>query len=166
MIVPTKSKSSLNGMARRIGPGHRFGKQSARRCYSLEERRRLLTLSFHWIPSLVLTLQSLPSTASGKLDRGALPDVFRSIGDDVALSEPPAPGTEQLLVDTSRESLRVDKVNAGDRFFDLGGHSPLAIRVAVALERQMGWRMDPRSLFFQTLRRVAAQAEAAATRPP
>ncbi len=31
--------------------------------------------------------------------------------------------------------------------------------------RKIGWRMDPRSLFLSTLRQVAAQAEAATTRP-
>jgi amino acid adenylation domain-containing protein len=130
---------------------------------TVSEVRRYLRagLPDYMIPSFVLTLQSLPLTANGKLDHGALPDVFRSVGDDVALSEPPAPGTEQLLADIWRETLRVDKVNAGDNFFDLGGHSLLAIRVAVALQRQIGWRMDPRNLFFQTLRQVAAQAEAA-----
>jgi len=49
-------------------------------------------------------------------------------------------------------------------FFDLGGHSLLEIRVAVALDRKIGWRMDPRSLFFQTLRQVAAQAGEATRR--
>ena len=135
---------------------------------TVSEVRRYLRASLpdYMIPSFVMTLQSLPLTANGKLDRGALPDVFRSVGDDVALSEPPAPGMEQLLADIWRETLRVDKVNAGDNFFDLGGHSLLAIRVAVALQKQIGWRLDPRSLFFQTLRQVAAQAEAAVTRPP
>jgi acyl carrier protein len=118
------------------------------------------------IPSFVMTLQSLPLTANGKLDRGALPNIFQSVGDGVALSEPPAPGIEQLLAEIWREALRVDRINAGDNFFDLGGHSLLAIRVAVELQKQIGWRMDPRSLFFQTLRQVAAQVEAAATRPP
>jgi amino acid adenylation domain-containing protein len=135
---------------------------------TVSEVRRYLRASLpdYMIPSFVMTLQSLPLTANGKLDRGALPDVFRSVGDDVALSEPPAPGMEQLIADIWREALRVDKVSAGDKFFDLGGHSLLAIRVTVALQKQIGWRMDPRSLFFQTLRQVAAQAEAAATRQP
>jgi acyl-CoA synthetase (AMP-forming)/AMP-acid ligase II/acyl carrier protein len=134
---------------------------------TVSEVRRYLrtTLPDYMIPSFVLTLQSLPLTANGKLDRAALPDVFRSVGDDVALSEPPAPGMEQLLAGIWCEILRVDKINAGDNFFDLGGHSLLAVRVAAALQKQIGWRMDPRSLFFQTLRQVAAQAEAAATRP-
>jgi amino acid adenylation domain-containing protein len=135
---------------------------------TVSDVRRYLRTSLpdYMIPSFVVTLQSLPLTANGKLDAGALPDIFRSVGDDVALSEPPAPGMEQLLANIWRETLRVDKVNAGDNFFDLGGHSFLAIRVAVALQGQTGWRMDPRSLFFQTLRQVAAQADAAVTRPP
>ena len=95
------------------------------------------------------TLPALPLTANGKLDRRALPDVFRPIGMIVPASELPAPGTEQLLANIWREILRVEKINAGDNFFDLGGDSLLAIRVAVALQGQIGWRMDPRSLFFK-----------------
>ncbi len=60
------------------------------------EIRRYLRASLpdDMIPSFVLTRRSLPLTANGKLDRGALPDVFRSVGDDVGLSEPPAPGSD------------------------------------------------------------------------
>src|ERR1700733_4339802 len=135
---------------------------------TISEVRRYLrgSLPDYMIPSFVMTLQSLPMTANGKLDRGALPNVFQSVGDGVALSEPPAPGIEQLLADIWREALRVDRINAGDNFFDLGGHSLLAIQVAVAFQGQIGWRMDPRSLFFQTLRQVVAQADAAVMRLP
>ena len=122
------------------------------------------SLPDYMIPSFVMTLQALPLTANGKLDRGALPDPFRSASDAEAVSEPPAPGMEQLLAGIWREALRVDKISAGDNFFDLGGHSLLAVRVAVSVRKQIGWRMDPRTLFFQTLRQLAAQAEVA-TRP-
>jgi glyine---[glycyl-carrier protein] ligase len=133
---------------------------------TVSEVRRYLRASLpdYMIPSFVMTLQSLPLTANGKLDRGALPDVFRAIGDDAALSEPPAPGMEQRLADIWCETLQVEKVNAGDNFFDIGGHSLLAIRVATALQKRIGWRMDPRNLFFQSLRQIAAQADAATTR--
>jgi hypothetical protein len=36
--------------------------------------------------------------------------------------------------------------------------------VAAAVEARLGWRMDPRVLFFQTLRQIAAGAAADATR--
>ena len=51
--------------------------------------------------------------------------------------------------------LKIDQVGAGDNFFELGGHSLLALRVSVALEKEFGWRMDPRALFFQNLREIA-----------
>ena len=135
---------------------------------TVSDVRRYLRTSLpdYMIPSFVMTLHALPLTANGKLDRAALPDVFRSVGADEALSEPPAPGMEQVLAEIWREALRVDKINAGDNFFDLGGHSLLAVRVAVALQKQTGWRMDPRTLFFQTLRQVAAQAGATVARLP
>jgi acyl carrier protein len=79
----------------------------------------------------------------------------------MAESEPPAPGMEHQLAEIWREALKIDRINTGDNFFELGGHSLLAIRVAVAIEKQTGWRMNPRVLFFQTLRQVAASAEAA-----
>jgi hypothetical protein len=44
----------------------------------------------------------------------------------------------------------------GSNFFELGGHSLLAVRAAAAIEKQTGRRMPPRSLFFQTLRQIAA----------
>jgi acyl carrier protein len=65
---------------------------------------------------------------------------------------------EQALAEVWREILQVDAVGADDNFFELGGHSLLSLRVAAAVEQRLGWRMDPRALFFQTLRQVAAGA--------
>ena len=52
--------------------------------------------------------------------------------------------------------LAVDRAAADDNFFELGGHSLLSLRVAQAVEQRTGYRMDPRTLFFHTLRQVAA----------
>jgi hypothetical protein len=51
--------------------------------------------------------------------------------------------------------LQIEKVSVNDNFFDLGGHSLLSLRVVAAVEARSGWRMDPRTLFFQTLRQLA-----------
>jgi acyl carrier protein len=56
--------------------------------------------------------------------------------------------------------LHVERVGADDNFFELGGHSLLSLRVVAAIEKQTGWRMDPRTLFFQTLRQIAASGSA------
>jgi hypothetical protein len=57
--------------------------------------------------------------------------------------------------------LKIERVGAQDNFFELGGHSLLSLQVAAAVEKESGWRMDPRLLFFQTLRQVALSARAA-----
>ena len=59
-----------------------------------------------------------------------------------------------------RDILRVERVGAEDNFFELGGHSLLSLRVVLAVEQKLGWRMDARTLFFQNLRQVVASAAA------
>jgi amino acid adenylation domain-containing protein len=122
-------------------------------------RRHLRTqLPDYMIPSLVVTLDAVPLTPNGKVDRAALPDPFAGSARAGAERAPPAPGIEQALADVWREVLQVEAVGADDNFFELGGHSLLSLRVAAAVEQRLGWRMDPRALFFQTLRQVAAAA--------
>jgi amino acid adenylation domain-containing protein len=108
------------------------------------------------IPSIVLSLNALPLTPNGKLDRNALPDPFKAASRAAASREPPAPGLEQIMAEIWRSVLAVDHVSPDDNFFDLGGHSLLSLRVAQAIERRTGHRMDPRTLFFRTLREVVA----------
>jgi hypothetical protein len=57
--------------------------------------------------------------------------------------------------------LKIERVGVHDNFFELGGHSLLSLRVATAIHAQSGWRMDPRTLFFQTLGQIAATGAAA-----
>lgn len=125
--------------------------------------RRFLRLRLpdYMIPALVVGLSSMPLTPNGKIDRSALPDPFRDVRRAPVGREPPAPGMEAKLADIWSDVLKVERVDASDNFFELGGHSLLTLRVAVAVESQLGRRLDPRQLFFQNLRQVAATLEAA-----
>ena len=116
----------------------------------------------YMIPAAVVALASIPLTPNGKIDRVALPDPFGRETAEADCCDPPAPGIEHLLAGLWRDVLKVDRIMAGDNFFDLGGHSLLSVRVAAAMQRATGWRMDPRTLFFQSLREVAAAAPAGA----
>jgi acyl-coenzyme A synthetase/AMP-(fatty) acid ligase/acyl carrier protein len=125
-----------------------------------EMRRHLRSiLPQYMIPSVIMTLAELPLTSNGKLNRLALPDPFKSVVGEDDVGEPPAPGMEQEIAQIWCDALKVQNVGANDNFFDLGGHSLLAVRVAVALEKKIGRRIDPRTLFFQSLRQVAAAAQ-------
>jgi amino acid adenylation domain-containing protein len=81
------------------------------------------------IPAAFVTLAALPLTASGKVNRLALPppDAARpeTAGDYVA----PRAGVEQRLAQLWAEVLRVERVGVHDNFFDLGGHSILLIQI-------------------------------------
>ena len=72
-------------------------------------------------------------------------------------------GSEAVIGEIWREILHVDRVKSSDNFFDLGGHSLLSLRVASAIQKRLGWRMDARTLFFQTLRQIAVAADAHCT---
>jgi acyl-coenzyme A synthetase/AMP-(fatty) acid ligase/acyl carrier protein len=122
-----------------------------------EARHYLLqNLPDYMVPSLFIALNAVPMTASGKVDMRALPDPFKNAQRIAERHTPPSPGAEQLIAKVWQEILEVDRIGADDNFFELGGHSLLSLRAAAAIERQTGWRMPPRSLFFQTLRQIAA----------
>jgi acyl carrier protein len=117
------------------------------------------------VPSIVVVLDTVPLTPNGKVDRQALPDPFILSG-RTPNSEPPSPGIEQQMARIWCNYLQVERIGANDNFFELGGQSLLALRVAAAVEREMGRRIDPRSLFFQTLRQVSAHVASASNPVP
>ncbi len=115
-----------------------------------------LHLPDYMVPSVIVALARLPLTPNGKIDRSGLPDPFASVAEHSGIGEEPAPGNEAMIADLWRELLKLDRVHAEDNFFDLGGHSLLALRVVAQIEKQTGARLDPRVLFFQNLRQIAA----------
>ncbi len=128
------------------------------------EARRYLKqiLPDYMIPSGFIALDALPLTPNGKIDLRALPDPFGNLAMGVEY-EPPASGLSrhQLVGEVWQDVLKVDRVGADDNFFELGGNSLLSLRVVVAIETRVGCRVQPRILFFQTLRQVAASVHSA-----
>jgi acyl carrier protein len=61
-----------------------------------------------------------------------------------------------MLAEIWQSVLGIDHVDADDNFFEIGGHSLLSLRVAQLVEKRAGYRLDPRALFFHSLRQVAA----------
>jgi nonribosomal peptide synthetase DhbF len=122
-----------------------------------ELRKYLRTdLPEYMIPLVVVVLDLIPLTANGKVDRAALPSPFVEAHDDSSAREAPAPGLEQFIARIWQEVLKIDTIGADDNFFELGGHSLLSLHVAALVRQRTGFDMDPRVLFFQSLRQVAA----------
>lgn len=125
---------------------------------TVSEVRRYLRnqLPDYMVPSLVVALVRVPLTPNGKVDRKALPDPFADLSWRSEGGSEPAVGREAMIADIWRELLKIDKVNAEDNFFDIGGHSLLALRFIAQIEKRTGIQLDPRTLFFQNLRQIAA----------
>jgi amino acid adenylation domain-containing protein len=98
-------------------------------------------------PSAFVLLQSLPLTASGKLNRRALP-APDGLGDSpVAASALPQTQVEKLLAAIWADLLGVSTVGVNDNFFELGGHSLLAVRLFAQIEKRFGKRLPLATLF-------------------
>ncbi|ERN41672.1 amino acid adenylation domain protein, partial [Rubidibacter lacunae KORDI 51-2] len=97
------------------------------------------------VPSAYVLMEAFPLTASGKLDRRALPTPDGAAYVRRAY-EAPAGAVEETLARNWSKLLGVEKVGRHDNFFDLGGHSLLAVQ-AIARLRETGLRLDVRDLF-------------------
>ena len=92
----------------------------------------------YMIPSAYVSLDSLPITPSGKIDRRALPAPDYNRSDLNETSVAPRNDMESKLVEIWRSVLKIDSVGVRDNFFDLGGHSLLAVSVLTQVEKNFG----------------------------
>ncbi|MGA8009072.1 MAG: amino acid adenylation domain-containing protein [Thiomonas sp.] len=111
----------------------------------------------YMVPQHIVLLDALPLLPNGKLDRAALPAPQRDapVADTPKAARLPTTKEEQRIAAIWRELLGVDQVLLTDNFFDLGGHSLLAMRAVIAIEQQLGWRVAPSRLTFESLGQLA-----------
>ncbi|WP_431949197.1 amino acid adenylation domain-containing protein [Nocardia lijiangensis] len=96
----------------------------------------------HMVPSAFVTLDAIPLTANGKLDRQALPEpVF-----EAAVSRAPEGAVETRIAELFAQVLGVRRVGAEDSFFAAGGDSILSIQL-VSRARAAGISFTPQDVF-------------------
>jgi acyl carrier protein len=98
----------------------------------------------YMVPAAVVVMDALPLTASGKLDRRALPapDFSAPAG-----SREPASPREEVLCELFAQVLGIDRVGVQDSFFDLGGHSLLATVLIAQLADRFGVELTLKRFF-------------------
>jgi natural product biosynthesis luciferase-like monooxygenase protein len=121
------------------------------------------TLPEIMVPAVVVRLDAFPLTPNGKVDRKALPAPPQGIA--VAGSEasvvPPADDREKLVADIWTEELG-RPVGRDDNFFEIGGHSLLAVKVFRRLTDSVSVPLALTDIFrYPTVRAFAAHLAAA-----
>ncbi|WP_185981988.1 non-ribosomal peptide synthetase [Gordonia rubripertincta] len=113
-------------------------------------------LPAYMVPSSFSVIDELPLTPVGKLDKRALPEPVLEAGEYVA----PAAGTESAIADVVAAVLSIDagRVSATSSFFELGGDSLSAARLAARLSEQLGVAVSVRDVFEAGSVRVLAEA--------
>lgn len=113
----------------------------------------------HMVPAAVVPMAALPRTATGKVDRPALPD-------ETAARAPRAPRTplEARLLPIWRRVLEVESLGVDDDFFQAGGHSLLAAALFAEIETVLG-RSLPLGMLVEAPT-IARLADAIERMPP
>lgn len=98
-------------------------------------------------PSTFVLLDQLPLTATGKLDRAALPEPNHSHREHGSAFIAPRNAVEETLVEIFAEVLGIEKIGIHDNFFDFGGHSLLATRVVARIRKMFNTELPLRNFF-------------------
>jgi amino acid adenylation domain-containing protein/non-ribosomal peptide synthase protein (TIGR01720 family) len=116
------------------------------------------SLPEYMIPSVFVSLDAIPLTSNGKVDRRALPDPHGTRPELATEYEAPKTEQEQILARILCELLGLERVGVHDSFFELGGDSISSVQL-VARARRHGIGLTVRQVFEQpTIRGQAAIA--------
>ncbi|MGB3696730.1 MAG: amino acid adenylation domain-containing protein [Gordonia sp. (in: high G+C Gram-positive bacteria)] len=122
----------------------------------------------YMVPTVWTVVDDIALSPSGKVDRQALPPVeFAAVRAEYVAPETEA---ETAVAAVFAEILGVDRVSVTERFFDLGGNSLSAMRLAARAEQALGASISVRDVFeaptVRGLAAVAANADRSAGQLP
>ncbi|MEA5536727.1 non-ribosomal peptide synthetase [Crocosphaera sp. XPORK-15E] len=116
---------------------------------TMEELRDFLTeqLPEYMIPSVFISMESLPLTSNGKVDRKKLPEPTSNRPELIQNYVVPNTPTEEILTVIWQDILGLTKVGIYDNFFTLGGHSLLATQVIAIIRKTFNLELPIKNLF-------------------
>jgi amino acid adenylation domain-containing protein len=108
------------------------------------------SLPAYMIPTLFVQLEALPLNVNGKVDVKALPDPLGAGMDSGVEYIEPRNTTEERLLAIWKEVLDRDRISVKDNFFDLGGHSLKATKLASQIHKEFDVKLELKDLFSKT----------------
>jgi hypothetical protein len=104
-------------------------------------------LQEYMVPSAYVQLKRIPLTPNGKIDRKNLPQSDPNTPEQEQEYVGPQDATQETLCRLPQEVLRRERVGIHDNFFNIGGHSLLAVQVISCIRQAFTVEM-PLSVLF------------------
>lgn len=139
---------------------------SGQRATNTDLRRHVSgMLPTHMVPAMYVMLDAIPLTPNGKVDRKALPEPgARNAPAEASTAangrEGPVTPSETIISAVWGQLLGSSSISRNDNFFEIGGHSLMAMEAVALIEQRAGRRLEPRSMFFKNLRELALALDA------
>ena len=89
------------------------------------------------VPSVFVTLEAMPLTPNGKIDRKALPQPDARRASSESGYAPAQSIIERMLTEIFEELLHVQPVGLNDNFFELGGTPSLALELKARIASEV-----------------------------
>lgn len=118
---------------------------------SIRELRNYLadSLPEYMVPTAFVMLDEMPLTATGKIDRRALPAPSQERTDLQAEFVAPRNPAEEILAGIWSQILEVNQIGVHDNFFEVGGHSLIATKLVSRIRDAFEVELPLRALFEQ-----------------
>jgi amino acid adenylation domain-containing protein len=97
----------------------------------------------YMVPSVIMILESLPLTPNNKIDRKRLPNPELH---EISLREPNTE-LEKLISKIFCDCLKKEKIDINSDFFEIGGHSLMAVKVLSLLEKDLDKKLPLNVIF-------------------
>ena len=111
----------------------------------------------YMIPQHFLPVNEIPLTPNGKVDRRQLPKPVAAES-TIGRHEAPADPVEVAIAEIWTRLIQPARpIGRSDQFFEMGGHSLLALRALQQIENRLGVKLEFRVLFQESLAEIATQ---------
>lgn len=112
-----------------------------------------LFLPDYMVPLDFIIMENFPLSDNGKVNRKALPKLIPKEDPFILKAKTPE---EKLVARIWEEALGIGQVDITDNFFEIGGHSLIAVQVMVRLEQVYGVKLPLSILFkYPTVQKLA-----------
>ncbi|MQL46714.1 amino acid adenylation domain-containing protein [Photorhabdus khanii] len=117
----------------------------------------------YMVPSVIMVINQLPLTSSGKLDYEHLPNPSRFLLERSSMFVAPRTETENVVAGIWSSVLQIERIGANDDFFELGGESLAAMKFMAQIRKVYNVSISLGYVFndVTTVASVAAKLDAA-----